>query len=135
MRLTILRMLSPCIQLLLAVSVYSACRPRSLYLNRAIDMVWDRRYDDWAEYFCSCLPDVVIYSLPAALWLNASLDVFRLLVNSHFKFISRATLGICIASEFAQLSGVISGNFDILDLASYFAAYCFNQLYHGRKKE
>ena len=135
LRSKMLRLMSPSIQLILAIVVYSSCRPRSLYLNRAIDLMWDRRFDALAEYSCSCLPEIVVYSLPAALWLNATLDTFRVLMKSHFDLISRSTLAICVCSEFAQLFEVIGGSFDIFDLATYIGAYTFNQFYHGTREQ
>ena len=112
------------IKLLIAVGVYIFCRPSNLRLNVLIDQLFgfEPSFSLHNCIYCSSFPDFVIYSLPAAIWLNAtnSAIVLSSWPKYFMKYAILGTTAFCVTSEFMQELSFIPGSFDIFDLLLYF---------------
>ena len=74
------------------------------------------------------LPDWVVFSLPAALWMYSLVAALRVIwkgrpVRDQVPWLSLAFL-LGPGAELAQRFGLISGRFDYLDCAAYLAGFC-----------
>jgi hypothetical protein len=109
------------VPLFLGGAVYVLFRPRSLLMFDWFDAVGLGAAIDGARALASGLavPDVILFSLPNALWLYAFAFVIRRLWPSGIGalwVVAPVLLGV--GAELGQLVGLVPGTFDILDFST-----------------
>jgi hypothetical protein len=102
-------------------SIYVLFRPRTLVMFDWFDaMGLGALFDSLRNAASSvALPDVVLFSLPNALWLYAFVYLIRRLWPSGMGalwVVAPVLLGV--GAEFGQLVGLVPGTFDLLDFST-----------------
>lgn len=113
------------ILLFIGCAIYLLFRPQNLLMFKIIDGI------SFTPYIMSLrmqfnhdnIPNFLIYSLPAGLWITSYLMMMYLSTKSYTKK-SRLMLALplpitAIVLEFMQLMGWCTGTFDIYDLICY----------------
>ena len=86
-------------------------------------------------FMLTAMPEFIIYSLPNGLWIFSFGVLMLAIWGIHQPFQTyiwtAALLAVGISSEVLQITGLIPGTFDILDVVAYLGGALFVYLYHS----
>lgn len=113
------------ILLLIGCTIYVLFRPENLLMFKVLDWIGCTPYITLfrTQFVHNHLPDFVVYSLPAGLWITSYLMTMHL-TTKKYKTKTRLMLALplpitAIILELMQFYGWCTGTFDVYDLICY----------------